>query len=425
MQTGEVRNETPPLTRKTLNRWFIAVMVLFFTRGLFFSTWSANGPRIQDNLHLDLAALGWYVACLSAGSVTGVIVSERIVARVGSRNFSLIAYVILGVAFIFLGLNVGWENTPLSYVITVILGFPFGAADYNNNLEAAKIDYASGKNRVPALHGGFSLGVVLGASLVGLAINMGIGIAPGFISIGGIVMTASVIAAFFIADVRQPAGEHISPASPSQIAMPESTPRLSLEKRVKQRTIWNESRSRHIGFVGFAFVFVEGVGAAWIPIALVQLGFTLADAALGYTLFSVGFVIVRFAGGPIADKIGRSNVIFYSAIVAALGIGVFMATPLIHVPLLGALLWGIGGAIGLAMCVAAFGDDPARVSSRMSFLWTLVYAANLAVGPIIGVMSSIVGLVWALVIPLVLIIAAATLKGALNPPPELAVTKQI
>ncbi|MEG0162018.1 MAG: MFS transporter, partial [Aurantimicrobium sp.] len=64
---------------KATTAWIWAIFTLFFTRGLLFATWSTRGPEIRDALNLDLQAMGWYAACLSVGSVTGVLISERIV----------------------------------------------------------------------------------------------------------------------------------------------------------------------------------------------------------------------------------------------------------------------------------------------------------------------------------------------------------
>ncbi|MEG1392524.1 MAG: hypothetical protein RSC50_06425, partial [Aurantimicrobium sp.] len=108
------------------------------------------------------------------------------------------------------------------------------------------------------------------------------------------------------------------------------------------------------------------------------------------------------------------KVVLFSAITATAGIVIFMATPLLSIPLVGALLWGLGDSIGLAMCVAAMGDDPLRVSARMSFLWTLVYLANLAVGPIIGSLSSIGGLLAAFLAPIILLVAAGVLSKSVS-----------
>ncbi len=385
---------------KATTAWFWAIFTLFFTRGLLFATWSTRGPEIRDALNLDLQAMGWYAACLSVGSVTGVLISERLVERMGSRRYSILSYSILGGALVLLGMNLYWENGPMSFVVTALLGLPLGMADYDNNLEASNINRVSAKNRVPALHGGYSVGVLLGSALVGVAITAGMGITPDFILIGLIVIVLSILVSFWIGkDNGKIDRAHLTKDQAAKISM---------------RAIAGESRSRSIGFIGFAFVFAEGVGVVWIPIALVQNGFSPALAAFGYTLFGLGFVIMRFLGGPIADKIGRRNVVLFSAITASAGIVIFMLTPALGIPLVGALLWGLGDSIGLAMCVAAMGDDEARVSARMSFLWTLVYLSNLVVGPTIGALAGIAGLLPALIAPIVLLIVAALLSKSVS-----------
>lgn len=385
---------------KATTAWFWAIFTLFFTRGLLFATWSTRGPEIRDALNLDLQAMGWYAACLSVGSVTGVLISERLVERMGSRRYSILSYSILGGSLVLLGMNLYWENGPMSFIVTALLGLPLGMADYDNNLEASNINRVSAKNRVPALHGGYSVGVLLGAALVGVAITAGIGITPDFILIGLIVIVLSVLVSFMIGkDNGKIDRSHLSKDQAAKISM---------------RAIAGESRSRSIGVIGFAFVFAEGVGVVWIPIALVQNGFSPALAAYGYTLFGLGFVIMRFLGGPVADKIGRRNVVLYSAITASVGILIFMLTPILGIPLIGALLWGLGGSIGIAMCVAAMGDDEARVSARMSFLWTLVYLANLVVGPTIGALAGIAGLLPALIAPIVLLVIAGVLSNSVS-----------
>lgn len=385
--------------KRAMNLWFWAVFTLFFTRGFLFATWSTQGPAIRDALELDLVAMGWYAACLSVGSVTGVLISEPLVLRMGSRRYSLLSYVVLSGALILLGLNLSWELTPLSFVITLLFGLPLGMADYDNNLQASNINREAGKNKVPLLHGGYSSGVLLGAALVGIAITAGIGITPDFVAVGAVMLAISLVAIAFIRESITANKEDIS-----------STP----IQKIKIREIFAEKRSRQIGLIAFAFVFAEGVGVVWIPISLVQQGFSPADAAFGYTLFGLGFVIMRFIGGPIADKIGRQKVVLFSAVTASAGILIFILTPVIGVPLLGALLWGLGDSIGIAMCVAALGDDPKRVAARMSFLWTIVYLANLVVGPTIGLLSNIGGLLLALIAPLVFLIAAATVSRAVD-----------
>ena len=387
--------------QRAMTNWFWGVFTLFFARGVIYATWSTQGPALRDELSLDLTAMGWYAACLSIGSVTGVLISEPLVARLGSRKYSAISYLVLSGAMVLLGLNLSWELTTLSFVITFLMGMPLGMADYDNNLQASNINREAHKNKVPLLHGGFSSGVLIGAALVGLSITLGIGITPDFIATGLLMMAVSMIAVAFL---------HKEKTQP-QVEVPTVN---SPPVKIKIREIIKEKRSRQIGLIGFAFVFAEGIGVVWIPIALVQYGFTPADAAFGYTLFGLGFVIMRFIGGPIADKIGRQKIVLFSAIVASAGILVFILTPVIGIPLVGALLWGLGNSVGIAIAVAALGDDATRVAARMSFFWTIVYVANLVVGPTIGLLSGAVGLLGAFVAPLIVLVLAAFVSHAVD-----------
>jgi len=150
--------------------WYRSIFVLFFTRGFLLATWSSRGPAIDDAIDLDLVSFGWYVACLSFGSIIGVLVSERQVEIMGSRNFLFLTSTWMGLALVLLGLTLTNGEVVASYFLTFLLGVPLGMADYDNNLEATRINNLSAKNKVPVLHGAYSLGVFLGAGFVGLSI---------------------------------------------------------------------------------------------------------------------------------------------------------------------------------------------------------------------------------------------------------------
>lgn len=397
---------------KGTTAWFWALFTLLFTRGMLFATWSTRGPEVQKQLGFDLQSMGWYAACLSLGAILGVLVSEHLVRRLGSRVFSQLSYTIMGTALILLALVVSADAIPLVFVASFLLGLPLGLADYDNNLGAANITRVGGKNYVPALSGGYSVGVMVGSGLAGVAITMSIGLLPDFVMIGLIAILLAILFSFGISRDEAKA----LPASEKE----------SNKAQVSLKSVLSEKRSRSIAVIAFAFVFTEAAGIVWIPIALVQEGYSPALAAFGYTLFGLGFVIMRFVGGPIADKIGRRNVVLFSAILAALGIGFFILTPLIQLPVVGVLLWGLGDSIGLSMCIAAMGDDEARVTSRMRFLMLVVYLANLVVGPLIGLLSGIGGLLIALLTPLPLLIAAALLsKSVSETHPDAMVTEKV
>jgi MFS family permease len=380
--------------------WFWAMFVLFLTRGLLVSTWSTQGPAIKDALSFDLPAMGWYAASLALGSIMGILSAEHLVGRFGSRVISILSYSILGSGLVLLGLNLFWEISPLAFVVTFLIGVPLGIADFDNNLEASTINRLSAKNRVPLLHGGYSLGVLMGAALVGVALSVGMSVSTDFLIIGLIVLGVSVFASTFIGKDNGKLLQELENSAP--------VAKISLSE------VFKEPRTRHVTLIGIAFVFSETTGVVWLPIALVQQGYSPALAAWGYTVFGTGFVLMRFVGGPIADAIGRQRVILYSSIAATVGILMFIGSTSLVLSLIGALLWGLGNSIGVAMCVAALGDDPARVNTRMTFFWIFAYSANLIVGPLLGALSNLGGLMLTFAVPIVLFILAALVSKAVS-----------
>jgi MFS family permease len=189
---------------------------------------------------------------------------------------------------------------------------------------------------------------------------------------------------------------------------------LPHDSKVTQLTAWRQRRSLMIVFIAFAIIFSEGAASIWLPVALVEEGWSQSAAVFCYTVFAVGATTVRLFGNRIADALGRRRVVNFSAVIAALGIGLFMLSPLIGLEYLAAVVWSIGNAIGLAMCVAAMGDDPRMTSARMSMLWNTVYFANLIIGPAIGIISEFVGLYWAFSLPLVLMLAILFVSKAVE-----------
>ena len=184
---------------------------------------------------------------------------------------------------------------------------------------------------------------------------------------------------------------------------------------VTMRHVIRSSLNVRIAFIAFAFIFAEGVGLIWIPIALVKHGYDASTAAFAYTLFGLGFMLSRFVGGVVTDRIGRVQVILVSTIVATTGLIMFVQLNILSLALIGAFIWGLGNSIGIAMCVSAMGDQPEQAGTRLRFLWTVVYISNLVVGPAIGLLSAYLGLPIAMVVPVFLFLVVALIRHSVAP----------
>jgi MFS family permease len=151
----------------------------------------------------------------------------------------------------------------------------------------------------------------------------------------------------------------------------------------------------------------------------VTAGRTQSEAAFAYTFFSFGMMIARLFGGQIVDRIGRARVVLFSAIIATFGVVLFSLSAFGHFELVGALLWGIGNSVPIAMTVSAVTDNPKTANRSQSILWTWVYFANLGVGPLLGGASILVGPFAAFAIPVTFLVYSAIISPVTKRDPEL------
>lgn len=395
-------------------RWFTGIFALFFIRGFVYASWASQNPAIKDLLSLDNTQMGIYAMVFAAGSIAGVMIAGRIVARFGSRNTSYVTYFLFCLGLVALGVTVYDQNAMLAFFLTALIGLPIGTADFDNNLEATEINRVSGRNRVPSLHAGFSFGLLGGSSFASLLLAQDISIAAHFAWVGMVLIIISMLSSMLIPRSNGYETKQRKTSSLDTGSIELAHVELPHETKVTQLTAWRQRRSLMIVFIAFAIIFSEGTASIWLPVALVEEGWSQSAAVFCYTVFAVGATTTRLFGNRIADALGRRRVVNYSAVIAASGIGLFMLSPLIGFEYVAAIVWSIGNAIGLAMCVAAMGDDPRMTSARMSMLWNTVYFSNLVIGPAIGVISEFVGLYWAFSLPLALMLAVVLFSRAVE-----------
>lgn len=391
----------PTATRSAelaLRAWFITVFVLFFGRGLMYTAWATRGPDIREYLNVSLADMGFLAMLFSVGAIAGVVLTGPIINRFGSRVVAVFSFTAMPTFLALMAILAVNGQTGWVMFVAVLFGFPFGAADFASNVEASDLDRQSAKSRMPLLHGGYSIGVLLGAASTGLLISAGVSTIVHLIGIAVIVGSLALWRASLLPKDNGKQPGHAEPAA----------------KKVKDTTPVNYVRVIKISSIAFIFVLAEGAAAVFIPLALVDAGRSSASAAFTYTLFSLGMAFMRIVGGWIVDRIGRQRVVLYSSIVAAVGIGLFVFTPSAPVEHIAALLWGAGNSLAIAMTVSAITDNPVTANRLQSILWTFVYFGNLGVGPLLGGIANLTGIFLAFLLPVALMIVSAIISPALR-----------
>jgi len=84
--------------------------------------------------------------------------------------------------------------------------------------------------------------------------------------------------------------------------------------------------------------------------------------------------------------------------------------------IVGVVLWGLGAALGFPVGMSAAADDPAKAAARVSAVATIGYLAFLVGPPLIGLLANAFGILPALLVVLVLVVAAGLVSQAAREP---------
>lgn len=335
--------------------------------------------------------MGLFTMVYPVGGIFGIFFASFLVKQFGSKKVAIVGFLIGTFALVFLGPSIQSGSVLLATVLLFTIGLPMAIEDFVGNFEGNKADRASKRSIFPAIHGTYGLGMLGGAAMSSLAIANNVSLESHYFW-----------TAVFVGLVSVAAGLILPPNDPEEKQSP-STRQMIVK-------VWSEPRSLAIAAVGFAFVLAEMAAGTWVPIALTQSGFSGSEAALLFGLFWVAITVGRLSGGFFVDRFGRTRTVRFSALLASLGILIFIFNSQLNLPVLGLVLWGAGVAMGFPLSVAAMGDEKTMAPARINMIITIVYLSSISAGPSIGAAGQIAGLYVAFGIPLVLMIIALVLS---------------
>lgn len=385
--------------QRSIGPWFLATCAIFFTRALLFSSFVSRGPEVQAALGLNTGEMGLFSMLYPAGGLAGIMFSSTLVNRFGARAVNAGTFVLGAGGFIALGFAIIDGNFLLSAVLLFIVGLPMAINDFVGNYQGTEVNNASPRSLMPAIHGAFGLGMLLGANLSSWLIGAEVNLATSYLFTGLFVGVASLLAGSAFSGRRTI----------------ELTPAEKQRNREDSIKVWFEKRTWLIAIIGFSFIMAETSAGTWVPIALTQVGYSAAEAAFAFGILWILVTFGRAIGGPIVDKIGRSATVLSSALLTSVGIIIFMGGTTVNMPYLGLVCWGLGIALGMPMAVAALGDDPKMASPRVNMIITMVYVSSVTVGPALGALGQNFGIYVAFAIPLVMMIFSAAISGVTKP----------
>lgn len=398
---------TTTLTRGQIVAWRNAVFAIFVLPGLAISSWVARLPAARDALDVGPAQVGFLIFGIAAGSIVGLLASSHLVARFGARNVVLVGMITNAVGLAVAGVGATMPNFAVAFTGLLVFGAAAGATDVAMNISGAANERALGRAIMPVFHAFFSFGTMIGAGLGALAELLGIPIAVHLAVIAVIMVIGTLVTRPFVQDDHLVGGE-------DHEVHEKSTWRDRLG-------IWKDPRTLLIGVLVLGAAFAEGSANDWLAIAMVDgHGVNNATGALVFGIFVTAMTVGRLTGVFLLDKFGRVPVLRGSFLLASAGLLIVIFVPNPYVAMGGAVLWGLGSALGFPVGMSAAADDPRTAAARVSAVATIGYFAFLVGPPVIGLLGEHTGVLHALLVVLVLCAIGALVAGGAREPKGVA-----
>jgi MFS family permease len=385
---------TPPQVATATKATYAA----FIGAGFATASWASRIPQIRDQLQLTPASLGLVLLAVAGGSLIALPLAGIIVHRFNSRRTVAAMSVLLSVGLVVL--STGYLIGVLPVLIGfALVGFANGAWDVAMNVQGATVERHLGRAIMPRFHAGFSVGTVAGALLGAAMVALKVPVTAHLIGVAVVIAVAIPMAVRgFVADTDDEA--HADPTA----------------AKVSPLARWKEPRTLLIGVFVLAFAFAEGTGNDWINIALIDgYGAPVVVGTLGFATFLAAMTGGRWFGPALLDRFGRVAVTRWLALVAVIGLVIFVFSPSIPLAFVGTLLWGVGASLGFPVGMSAASDDPRAAAARVSVVASIGYCAFLGGPPLIGFLGNNITVLKALTVVAVLMAVAAMVAGAVRP----------
>ena len=386
----------PDPASRTVRRATRAVYAVFILSGFAFASWASRIPSIRDALDLSPRTLGLVLLAIAVGSVVSMPLAGVVVGRLGTaRTVAVMALVAAaGLATAGLGYPVG---VAVVLVGLFALGVGNGTWDVAMNVEGSAVEQELRRAIMPRFHAGFSVGTVAGALIGAGMVALGVSATVHLVGVAAFVAIAVPLAVRdFLPDVD---------------ARPEDA------ERRNPLTAWTEPRTVLIGLFVFAAAFTEGTGNDWLAVATIDgYGAPAALGSLTFALFLAAMTLGRWFGPAALDRYGRVPTLRVLSLTALVGLALVVWGGSLPVAMAGAILWGLGTALGFPVGMSAASDDPHRAAGRVSVVATVGYVAFLAGPPLIGFLADDAGTLNALTATGGLVALGLLVSGALREP---------
>jgi predicted MFS family arabinose efflux permease len=388
-----------------------AVYLAFAGSGFAFASWASRIPQVRDQLHMNPGTLGLVLLCISIGSIIAMPLAGLVVSRLGEARAVFVMSIILATGLAVAAVGERYGIPPVA-VGLFLVGFGNGTWDVAMNVQGAAVEQRLGKSIMSRFHAGWSVGTVagalIGAGMVALHVPVTVHLLVVAVAVGVAVPLST-------RRFLPPVVHHDGASAAAGTTGPGGTAGEAARQR-SPLAAWLEPRTLVIGLFVLCMAFSEGTGNDWLSVAMID-GYRTAPAigTLAFAFFLAAMTTGRWFGPLALERFGRVPALRGSAVLALVGLLLVVFGGWVPLAFVGALLWGIGTALGFPTGMSAAADDPRHAAGRVSVAASIGYMAFLAGPPLIGFLGDHTGVRHGLTVAAALLAIALLAAGATRP----------
>ncbi|WKN43418.1 MFS transporter [Tunicatimonas pelagia] len=348
----------------TVQKARIAVSVLFFVNGAGFASWVPHIPMIRERFELSESELGLTLLIIAIGAIIAMPLAGGIIEKLGSKR--VISFASIGFCLLLSVLLLMPDYFSLGALL-FLFGMVNGSMDVAMNAHGVLVEQKYQQPIMSSFHGLFSSGGLVGAGLASAFLAMGFTPAQHMLIMLSTLFVLVLIALKFLLP-----SENRSKNTPNK--------REPLLAFPSQTLVW------YLALLGFFILMVEGAMADWTAIHIMDLpNATASLAAMGFAGFSFTMAIGRLLGDKIVRVVGRSRVLRFGSVIAALGLLLVVLIPEVGGAVIGFGLVGVGLANVVPIIFSSAGyANPDAPGRGIAAVTTMGYFGFLIGPPLIG-----------------------------------------
>ncbi len=388
-----VSSEIPP----GLRAGRAALAAGFLLQGIVFALLVTCIPEIQHRYGLSDGLLPVFLAAVPILAGVGSILSERLVKRTGAR--AVLRVVQPAVCLSLAAAGLGGTLWQLALALGSF-GLLVGALDASMNMLGVALQHRYGRSIMIGFHAAFSLGGILGAAIAGLGSHEDLGLPVLFGTVAAVVAPLALLVGTRFAGPAE-LGDAIREAAEAAARSVPWRPLLPL-------------------CLAMAFAYIADASVSNYSVKYLTDGLGSREdlAKLSYLGYMVAMLLGRTLGDRAVQRFGAVPVVRAGAALAALGFAAAAAAPTAWAGIAGFTVLGFGICAIIPQVFAAGGRlFPADSDAAVARLNLFNYVGFLIGSPLVGAIADASSYRWALLAPMLLVLAVLPLADRFAPAP--------